>query len=98
MVNSHELSPDIISFEEQEEIVRGEKVIPHVIEPSYGIDRIIYSVLLHSYAEEEDRAYLKLEKQIAPVGVSVFPLVNQDDLVETAHKIRDELRNQGYNS
>jgi glycyl-tRNA synthetase len=34
-----------------------------------------------------------LEKQIAPVGVSVFPLVNQDDLVKTAHKIRNELRN-----
>ncbi len=90
--NSHELSPDIISFEEQEETVRGEKVIPHVIEPSYGIDRIIYSVLLHSYAENEDRTYLKLEKQIAPVGVSVFPLVNKDELVETAHNIRDELR------
>ena len=58
----------------------------------------MYSVLLHSYAEDEDRTYLKLEKQIAPVGVSVFPLVNQDDLVGTAHKIRNELRNQGYNS
>jgi glycyl-tRNA synthetase len=91
--NSHELSPDIISFKEQEETIRGEKVIPHVIEPSYGIDRIMYSVLLHSYAEDGDRSYLKLEKQIAPVGVSVFPLVNQDDLVKTAHKIRNELRN-----
>ena len=91
--NSHQLSPDIISFKEEEEIVRGEKVTPHVIEPSYGIDRIMYSVLLHSYAEDDDRAYLKLEKQIAPVGVSVFPLVNQDDLVKTAHTIRNELRN-----
>jgi glycyl-tRNA synthetase len=93
--NSHELTRDLISFEEVEEIVRGEKVIPHVIEPSYGIDRIIYSVLLHSYTENEDRSYLKLEKQIAPVGVSVFPLVNKDELVETAHKIREEFRNQG---
>ena len=90
----HELSPDIISFEEQEETIRGEKVVPHVIEPSYGIDRIIYSVLLHSYTEDEDRTYLKLEKQIAPVGVNVFPLVNNDELVEKAHNIRDELRKQ----
>src|SRR5664280_2411983 len=92
--NYHELSPDIISFEEQEETIRGEKVVPHVIEPSYGIDRIIYSVLLHSYTEDEDRTYLKLEKQIAPVGVNVFPLVNNDELVEKAHNIRDELRKQ----
>jgi glycyl-tRNA synthetase len=91
----HELTPDIISFEENEEVIRGEKVFPHVIEPSYGIDRIIYSVLLHSYAENEDRTYLKLKKEIAPIGVSVFPLVNKDELVNNAHKIRDEFRNQG---
>ena len=36
-----------------------------------------------------------MEKQIAPVGVTVFPLVNRDDLVGTANKIRNELRNQG---
>jgi glycyl-tRNA synthetase len=93
--NLHEITPDIISFEEREEIIRGERVLPHVIEPSYGIDRIIYSVLLHSYKENEDRTYLKLEKQIAPIGVSVFPLVNKDEMVETAHKLRDEFRNQG---
>jgi glycyl-tRNA synthetase len=91
----HEITPDIISFEEREEIIRGEKVLPHVIEPSYGIDRIIYSILLHSYRENEDRTYLKLEKQIAPISVSVFPLVNKDELVETANNIRDEFRNHG---
>ncbi len=45
--------------------------------------------------KNEDRTFLKLERQIAPIGVSVFPLVNNDDLVETAHNIRDEFRNQG---
>ncbi len=91
----HEITPDIISFEEYDEVIRGEKVLPHVIEPSYGIDRIIYSVLLHSYKENDDRTYLKLDKQIAPIGVNVFPLVNKDELVETANHIRDEFRNQG---
>ena len=91
----HEITPDIIGFEECEETIRGEKILPHVIEPSYGIDRIIYSVLLHSYKENEDRTYLKLEKQIAPIGVSVFPLLNKDELVETANNIRDEIRNHG---
>ncbi len=93
--NSFELSNDLISFEEKEEKTLGEKVIPHVIEPSYGIDRIIYAVLLHSYREDEERTFLKLEKQIAPVGVNVFPLVNNIELVKTAHNIREELRNQG---
>jgi len=90
-----EISSDIVSFNEKEEIIRGEKVYPHVIEPSFGIDRIIYSVLLHSYTEDGDRTFLKLEKQIAPVGVNVFPLVNNDNLISIAHEISDELRNQG---
>jgi glycyl-tRNA synthetase len=90
-----EISSDIVSFSENEEILRGEKVYPHVIEPSFGIDRIIYSVLLHSYTEDEDRTFLKLEKRIAPVGVNVFPLINNEHLISIAHEISDELRNQG---
>jgi len=89
-----EISSDLVSFSEEEELVRGEKVIPHVIEPSFGIDRIIYSVLLHSYTEDGEREFLKLEKQIAPIGVNVFPLVNKDKLSNKAHEIREELRNQ----
>ena len=90
-----EISSEIISFTEKEELVRGEKVFPHVIEPSFGIDRIIYSVLLHSYTEDEERTFLKLEKQIAPIGVNVFPLMNKDNLTTIAHEISEELRNQG---
>lgn len=43
----------LVSFEEVEEEVRGEEVVPHVIEPSFGIDRILYSILDHSYYEDE---------------------------------------------
>ncbi|MDD3985949.1 MAG: glycine--tRNA ligase [Methanobacterium sp.] len=91
---NYELSPDIISFQEIEDIIRGEKVIPHVIEPSYGIDRIIYTVLLHSYTEYNGRSFLKLEKGIAPIKVAVFPLLNNEDMVKIAHSIKDEFRNQ----
>ncbi|MBM4241594.1 MAG: glycine--tRNA ligase [Euryarchaeota archaeon] len=87
---------DHVEFEEIEEIVRGEKVFPHVIEPSYGIDRIVYSVLLHSYMEDEERSYFKLKRDIAPVEVSVFPLVNKEDMVKIAVQIRDNLRKEGF--
>ncbi|GAB4309870.1 MAG: glycine--tRNA ligase [Methanobacteriaceae archaeon] len=91
-----ELLPEHINFEEVEETVRGEKIFPHVIEPSYGIDRIVYSVLLHSFKEEDERSYFKIEKSIAPVVVSVFPLVNKEPLVETAIQIRETLRKGGF--
>jgi len=92
------LTPEHVNFEEIEETVRGEKIFPHVIEPSYGIDRIVYSVLLHTFDfdAENEREYFKLPADIAPVEVSVFPLVNKDGLSEIALKIRDDLRNNGF--
>ncbi len=90
------LTPDIIDFQELEETIRGEKIYPHVIEPSYGIDRIIYSVLLHCYHEEGDRTVLKLPADVAPVEVNVFPLVNKEELTEVARKIRNSLRKEGF--
>ena len=89
---TYELTPDLISFEEKDETIRGEKIFPHVIEPSYGIDRILYSVLLHSFTKDNERAYFKLPLDVAPVSVSVFPLVNKDELVEISHQISDNLR------
>lgn len=92
----YELSPDLINFEEKYEIIRGEKIFPHVIEPSYGIDRIVYSVLLHSFKEDEERAYFKLPVDIAPVSVSVFPLVNKEELNNIAKQINQDLRKAGF--
>lgn len=46
------VSPDMVSFAEETVKVSGENVIPHVIEPSYGIDRIFYGIMEHSYDEE----------------------------------------------
>lgn len=92
----HNLTPDIIEFQEVEETIRGEKIYPHVIEPSYGIDRIIYSVLLHCFQEEDDRTILKLPADIAPVEVNVFPLVNKKELANLAQEIKKLLRNNGF--
>ncbi len=92
---TYQMTPDLLSFEEVEETVRGERIYPHVIEPSYGIDRITYSVLLHSFAQEDDRNIFRFPPDIAPVGVNVFPLVNKDDLVRCSELIKDDLRTEG---
>ncbi|MGB3921039.1 glycine--tRNA ligase [Methanothrix sp.] len=89
----------LVSFEEVEEEVRGEEVVPHVIEPSFGIDRILYSILDHSYYEEEidgeKRAVLRLKPQVAPVEVAVLPLMDRSELVGPAKEILEELRSRG---
>lgn len=93
-----ELLPEHVNFEEVEETVRGKKIFPHVIEPSYGIDRIIFSVLLHTFTEDKEnqREYFKLPKDIAPVEVSVLPLLNKEELRSIALRIRDDLREEGF--
>lgn len=68
---------------------RGEKIIPHVIEPSFGVDRAFLSIILSAYTEDklggEERVYLKLKPHIAPVICAVSPLLkNKPELVDYA--------------
>lgn len=79
------------------EKVSGIRVIPHVIEPSYGLDRLFYSVLEHAYDhdEKEDYTILHLKPSMAPVKVGVFPLMEKDGLDSIALGISEDLRMSG---
>lgn len=70
----------------------NKKIVPHVIEPAVGINRLMAMVLLDSYKEEEDRVYLSLPAKLAPYKVAVFPLLaNKPQLVERAEVIYQDL-------
>jgi glycyl-tRNA synthetase len=67
-----------------------EKIVPHVIEPTFGVDRAVLTLLLSSYCEDEKdgetRSYLKFKPNIAPVICAVSPLLkNKPELVEYAN-------------
>ena len=87
---------DVIESEEKR---GGEKFVPHVIEPSFGIDRILYFLLEHNYAEMkkkgEDYRVLKLNPRVAPLKTGVFPLINDEKLVKIAQDIDTMLRAAG---
>ena len=93
------IPPQLYTIREQETEIRGEDVRPHVIEPSYGIDRILYSVLEHAYDEEdidgEIRKILHMKACIAPVQVAVLPLMARDDLDKIALEIMEQVQNEG---
>ena len=79
----------------------GEKFIPHVIEPAFGLGRTMLAVLLSAYREDElggeKRIYLALKPRIAPVTVAVFPLVkNKENIVAKAREIYQKLRTTNY--
>src|SRR3989344_2600079 len=75
----------------------GNKFTPHVIEPSFGVERIILAVLQTAYTEDtlgdEPRTYLKFNSTIAPIKAAVFPLLkNKPELVAKARGIYTELK------
>jgi glycyl-tRNA synthetase len=90
---------DLYEVKEEEVDVRGVDVRPHVIEPSYGIDRMIYAVLEHSYFEEEVegeiRKVMRFPCRIAPVQAAIFPLMARDGLDVMAKEITRTLQEQG---
>jgi len=70
-----------------------EKFYPHVIEPTWGVDRSVLSVLCEAYNEEADRVVLKLKPSLAPYKVAVFPLLkNKPELVKKAKEVHDMLK------
>jgi glycyl-tRNA synthetase len=72
-----------------------EKFYPHVIEPTFGVDRSVLAVLLDAYAEEKDRVVLKLKPSLAPYKVAVFPLLkNKPELVKKAEEIYNNLKKE----
>jgi len=79
----------------------GEHITPHVVEPSFGVDRVVYTVLAHSYrtdseGEEEERTVLSLPPELAPTTVAVFPLMDKDGLDERAREVAERLRASGF--
>ena len=78
---------------------KKERIVPHVIEPSFGLDRTILAVLSSAYTEDEidgeKRIYLKLTPRVAPIKVAVFPLLkNRPELVEKAKEIYKMLKKE----
>ena len=86
-------------FSVEEVTERGEHITPHVIEPSMGIDRAVYAILVHAYDEDEidgeERTVLRLLPEMAPTLVGVFPLMDKDGLGDRARDLASDLRAAG---
>ncbi len=75
----------------------GERFVPHVIEPSFGVERAFLAVLTSAYAVDvlggESRTVLRLPYELAPVKVAVFPLLkNKPELVAKARAVASSVK------
>lgn len=71
----------------------GKKIVPHVLETTWGLDRNFFMVLADAYNEIDGKVVLKLNPKLAPYKVAVFPLLaNKESLVKKARSIYDDLK------
>ncbi|AHF79766.1 glycine--tRNA ligase [Thermococcus paralvinellae] len=96
-IEGYELEKEDFIIKEVEEKITGEKIVPHVLEPSFGIDRPFYLLLENSLTVDEDgRVYLKIKKDMAPIEVAVLPLVAKEPLTTIAYNVFRTLQKAGF--
>ena len=81
-----------------------EKFLPHVIEPTWGVDRSLLVAMLEAYTEEkaptaeegeeDTRLVMKFPKWLAPVKVAILPLSKKEELAKIAKPLHEELAKQ----
>jgi glycyl-tRNA synthetase len=76
--------------------VRGKRFIPHVVEPSFGCDRLFYVALEYAYGVKDDRVVLSFPRSIAPIQVSVYPLMSKNGMDTKAKEIQNTLACEGF--
>ncbi|XP_056644958.1 glycine--tRNA ligase [Diorhabda sublineata] len=88
------LSRDMVSVKKYQNTLHVEEIIPSVIEPSFGIGRVMYAIFEHNFKKrdnDEQRTYLSLPAIVAPLKCSVLPLSSNQEFVPFIKRISTEL-------
>ena len=86
----------MVRVEEKTRKITGRFFVPHVVEPSFGLERLIYVVMEYAWREKEDRVILSIPRRIAPIEAAVYPLLAKKELVDRAKSIYEELLSEGF--
>ncbi len=95
-VKGYKIGGDALKIVEVEEKITGKHFIPHVVEPSFGAERLFYITLEYAYSVKDDRIILRLPRDLAPIQVAVFPLLSKPELASKAKTIYRELVEKGF--
>jgi glycyl-tRNA synthetase len=95
-VDNYQIFAEQVDISRQKTVVRGTRFIPHVVEPSFGSDRLFYVALEYAYNVKDDRVVLSFPRSIAPIQVGVYPLMSKDGLDSKAKEVQRLLTNEGF--
>ncbi len=95
-LEEYKVLPEHVEITRQKVKERGKRFIPHVVEPSFGSDRLVYVALEYAYRVKDGRAILSFPRDIAPIQAGVYPLVSKDGLPEKALQVYKTLIDEGF--
>jgi glycyl-tRNA synthetase len=72
------------------------RFVPHVVEPSFGTDRLFYVALEYAYGVKDDRVVMSFPRSIAPIQIGIYPLMSKDGLDLKAKEIQKMLACEGF--
>ena len=98
MIESFKILPEHVEIKHKKVKEKGRHFIPHVIEPSFGSDRLVYATIEHAYKTKNGRTLLTFPRDIAPIQVGVFPLVSKDGLPQKAKQVLQMLIAEGFSA
>jgi glycyl-tRNA synthetase len=96
MLGKYKILPEHLEIRHEKVVERGRRFIPHVIEPTFGSDRLLYVTFEYAYRVKDDRTVMSFPRDIAPIQVGVYPLVSKDGLPEKAMELYKTLLNEGF--
>jgi len=98
LTDTFRVTPDMVTVKSLEKKFHVEEVVPSVIEPSFGVGRLLYAIFEHSFrvrADDEQRTYLALPPAIAPYKCSVLPLSSQPEFAPVVAGLSEALTAHG---
>ncbi len=96
IVKGYKIDKNMVRVEEKTRKITGRFFVPHVVEPSFGLERLIYVVMEYAWREKEDRVILSIPRRIAPIEAAIYPLLAKKELVDKAKSIYKELLSEGF--
>jgi glycyl-tRNA synthetase len=96
MAGNYQVLPEQVEISKQKFVERGIRFVPHVVEPSFGVDRLFYVALEYAYGLKDDRVILSFPRSIAPIQIGIYPLMGKDGLDLKALEIQRILACHGF--
>jgi glycyl-tRNA synthetase len=96
MVDGYQIFKEQVDIVMQKTTVRGIRFVPHVVEPSFGCDRLFYIALEYAYSVKDDRIVMSFPRSIAPIQVGIYPLMSKDGMDTKAKEIQRTLASEGF--